>query len=619
MKLLYTITKKKTAGFLIILFITLFSQQINAQKEVAYVQRLGYTLGAGASTITDDPIIRMLNADTNFNVTVIEADFDGFGTDNQEINLSGYDLIIAQETFGSGWNIFKPGFALALRSLPAPIIYNKSYALRNGRALSSTPDAVITEVPALSVTVDPSNQANPIFNGVTYVGNTIELFNETAADNGEVGTRSINLLNDLAISAPGTLLATDPAITDVNKGILINDIPAGTQLGDDALDTLPVRMISFAFNYGAIARGDGTNITANMLQLWKNAAYELTGLNNPKKEIAYVQRLGYTLGAGASTITDDPIIRMFNNDPDYNITVIEADFDGFGTDNQEINLSGYDLIIAQETFGSGWNIFKPGFPLALRSLPAPIIYNKSYALRNGRALSSTPDAVITEVPALSVTVDPSNQANPLFNGVTYVGNTIELFNETAADNGEVGTRSINLLNDLAISALGTLLATDPAITDVNKGILINDIPAGTQLGDDALDTLPVRMISFAFNYGAIARGDGTNITANMLQLWKNAADVLTGSTLGTTDNFSLNEISYYPNPTMSTASLKIGGESEKTSLSLFNITGKKVWSKKLTTGNNQITPIDLSDLSLGIYLLTIEKGSASGTIKIVKQ
>lgn len=500
-----------------------------ATKKVAYVQKSGFVSAEVASSSMNDPIIKMLEADDNFVVTVIETDAAGTGLD-----LSGYDLIVAQETFGSGDAIWKVGGALNLRGA-VPIIYNKSWTLRNGRAISSA-TATINIAPDLSISVDPANQSNPLFSGITFLTDKIKLYNETSDNFGGVGTNSIDVLNRLELSDKTTLLASASTVTHADSAVVVNDIPQGTQFGSDVADVSGARMIAFAFNYGAIIRGDGANITSEALTIWRNAAYLLTGKTPPKdlyfnvdyilppKEVAYVQKAGFVTVDGASTSTTDPIIKMLRDDPAFNVTIFEVASDSVGFD-----LSSYDLIIGQETFGSGDNIWKSTGPLGIRNISAPIIYNKTWALRNGRGISSG-HAAVTATSNLAVKVDPANQANPIFNGLTFVGDSLKLFNTTANQDGGIGTNSIDALNRLELSSKATLLAHVDEGNDPDSSIVINYIPAGTQVGTDAADVLAHDMVALSFNYGAMIKNKGTNLTDDGLTIWRNAAYVLTGLT-----------------------------------------------------------------------------------------
>ncbi|MEQ8241097.1 MAG: Ig-like domain-containing protein [Cyclobacteriaceae bacterium] len=240
-------------------------------KKVAYVTKpSGYTSLETDAPNDDDPIIRMLRNDPNFEVDVLATDGAGTGLD-----LSGYDLIIAQETFGSGDAIWKSGNPLGIENISAPVIYNKTFALRNGRAISSA-DASVERTTELSVSVSPMNQSNPLFTGVNFTNNEVKIFNSLSTSG-----NALDPLINLELSTPGTLLASTASLSDndLDKAILINDIAAGTQIGSNAANTLNHRMVALAFFYGAMVKDDGHNLTNDGLKIWRNAAYVLTGMD----------------------------------------------------------------------------------------------------------------------------------------------------------------------------------------------------------------------------------------------------------------------------------------------------------------------------------------------------
>jgi hypothetical protein len=250
-------------------------------QQVAYVQRSGFTSGAGASASTNDPIFRMLDADPNFVVTVIETDAAGTGLD-----LTGYDLVVAQETFGSGDGIWSGPFDVQTNTVP--IIFNKTWAWQANKNHIESAAAAVALSAEKSVTIDPSNQDNTLFNGIDFSGgNEIILYNELADNNGADGTNAIDVLNNIEIGVLGTNLATVADVTtSPDTSIIINEIPQGTQIGTLAADMLKAPMVAFAFNYGAIIRGDGANISPEALTIWRNAAYKLTGLTVPTTLVA---------------------------------------------------------------------------------------------------------------------------------------------------------------------------------------------------------------------------------------------------------------------------------------------------------------------------------------------
>ncbi|TDD99702.1 T9SS type A sorting domain-containing protein [Flavobacterium cellulosilyticum] len=324
-----------------------------------------------------------------------------------------------------------------------------------------------------------------------------------------------------------------------------------------------------------------------------------------QKKIAYIT-LQKTMDPSASTVTNDAIIRMFNADSRFALTVITDD----GAGSSGTVLSNYDLVIVQETFGSANTIFDPAGILGIRNIPIPCIFNKVYAFQ-GSKNHITSIATTTATSNLAVTVDPSKQTNDLFTGITFSGNSIPLFISSGfGDNGAAGgPKSIDVENGLDLSATGTLLATVPEITVVSKALLINDIPAGTKIGTNAADVLQKRMITFGFNYGAMAAGNGTNITPQMLTLWKNAALLLTGQLSVKQNSLADNRVSVSPNPT--SGIVTINSTSEVKTITVFDTTGKKVQSAKNST------TVNLANQSKGIYLVQVQTENGTTTKKIV--
>lgn len=276
-------------------------------KNVLYVNQTGVGQGAGASAPGADPVIEMLQADANFNVTYVEVKSDG--TDFPD--LTGYDLVIAQENISSGAALFKPALPngkLGLKNVTVPIIYNKSYAFRNGLAVSETDASVPGGQTEVAVTVDPANQSNTMFRGISFSGgNEIPIFaSATAKDDGSTGgTKAIDAVINLDITAGGGTLATTSITTDPATSMVINFLPAGTGLGTSGTDVLTVDAVALSFSYGATVLGDGANISSEALTIWRNAAYILTGLPVPNS--LYVNPDYVTLGLdqNASTVSTD--------------------------------------------------------------------------------------------------------------------------------------------------------------------------------------------------------------------------------------------------------------------------------------------------------------------------
>ena len=85
---------------------------------------------------------------------------------------------------------------------------------------------------------------------------------------------------------------------------------------------------------------------------------------------------------------------------------------------------------------------------------------------------------------------------------------------------------------------------------------------------------------------------------------------------GEIPNFFAEEISVYPNPTTSNWTVDIPITEEITSLELFDVNGRKIW----TQPNVQFkAEVPASELPAGMYLLKIRIGSQEKTQKLIKQ
>src|SRR5690606_12527084 len=105
-------------------------------------------------------------ADPNFFVThAVSADGSSAGLPD----LAGFDLVIAQETFDSNDDIFKPGSMLGVKDVNVPVIYNKTWAFRSSRAIT---DGSATVVPTqnVSVTTRTGANAHPLLRGIDFTG-----------------------------------------------------------------------------------------------------------------------------------------------------------------------------------------------------------------------------------------------------------------------------------------------------------------------------------------------------------------------------------------------------------------------------------------------------------------
>ena len=313
---------KKTVLFTL-LFVAVSIISGVAQVKVAYITFVK-TMDAAASTVQNDPIIRMLSGDANLTVTV-KALTSVLATDVIS-DLSSFDVIIVQESFSGSAGMLMPSGALALKSIPKPCLYNKSYAFKSGRALTTSSAAGGKESnKSLAIKVQSTALSNDLFKGCTFVGDSIKCFNAYAADLGSTTTGAVKALNysdgnavtDASSTAISTLLAV-PSSNLTTPAISFNDIPAGSKIDSE---TTGARIITVGMNFGAICANGGTNITSDGLTIWRNAVYMLAGLtvpsskatlptgliNTPSSDLKVVSQQFYTINGRLVTTPNNGI------------------------------------------------------------------------------------------------------------------------------------------------------------------------------------------------------------------------------------------------------------------------------------------------------------------------
>ncbi len=276
-------------NYVLLLMSLVLSVSLMAVKKVAYVT-FQKTMDASGTTVQADPIIQMLSADVNLQVTV--KVLTAVAVTDVISDLATYDVIIVQESFSGSAGMLMPAGALALKTIPKPFIYNKSYALKSGRALTTSSAAGGKEATAcLTITVQPTALTNDLFKACTIgASNDITIFNALMTDT-SIPTGTVTTLKALNYStgnvltpATSTILAVPTNLnTDLTPvAISFNDIPAGTTIDSE---TTISRMIAFGMNFGAICGNAGNNITSDGLTIWRNAVYMLAGLTVPNTKV----------------------------------------------------------------------------------------------------------------------------------------------------------------------------------------------------------------------------------------------------------------------------------------------------------------------------------------------
>ncbi len=84
--------------------------------------------------------------------------------------------------------------------------------------------------------------------------------------------------------------------------------------------------------------------------------------------------------------------------------------------------------------------------------------------------------------------------------------------------------------------------------------------------------------------------------------------------LGIADNPSLANVSVYPNPTQGTVNISLPNLTEKATISLFDLQGRKILSTETTEIH---TALQIDNLQDGVYLVTIQNTTGSTSKKIV--
>jgi hypothetical protein len=288
--------------------------------------------------------------------------------------------------------------------------------------------------------------------------------------------------------------------------------------------------------------------------------------------------------------------------------------------------SPYDAIIIQESMGGGDAILKPTGALALTKLVVPTLYNKTYALAPARAFVApfTGAGAEATVGTFSMKVDSINQTNPLFRGITFAADTVQLFTKPAQDNGAVPTAVTTTMKALNVGTNvqgteGTLLAYPKGMTPT---VFLNNIFAGDTIGGQLINT---HIITFGMNYGAQCRDHGLNMTNANYTLWRNAVYTLVGLPVPSTpmkvvtDPVNVAEVTglnvvVYPNPT--TSNINIANLNLNSTVKIFNMTGQQVFNGK---ANSDVMTVDMSRYSNGIYMLQVVSNGKSLKSKIIKK
>lgn len=324
------------------------------------------------------------------------------------------------------------------------------------------------------------------------------------------------------------------------------------------------------------------------------------------KKIAYLTKDGKVPAAGAAESDNDAVIQIIKADANYELTIFKCDASGNDvTTSAPVNFTGFDVIVAQETFGSGDAVWKTGNPLYLGSLPLPTLYNKVYALRSGRALTTGSGASV-DAGVLNMTIAAGQESHPIFAGITATGGSFPVSKGGVTDDGADGTKTVQYNTGNVVSG-NTLLAYPEG--GVDAVIAVNDMPAGTTI-DDA--TLSSRVIMLDFNFGQLIYGGTGNLTPEGLLLWKNALNIL-ANTSGSTSNQIVKSDDFNVSFTGSNLTVNFGTEQEA-NVFVYTIAGKLI-GKQMVNGIS--ANVEMAGQTKGIYLVKVLGEKINGTQKFV--
>ncbi len=76
------------------------------------------------------------------------------------------------------------------------------------------------------------------------------------------------------------------------------------------------------------------------------------------------------------------------------------------------------------------------------------------------------------------------------------------------------------------------------------------------------------------------------------------------------------KVDVFPNPVNNIVNINLTGYTGKSDLSLFDVNGRMVINRQVSTTN---TPLDISALPAGVYMLRIKNGGKEVKMKIIKQ
>jgi len=140
----------------------------------------------------------------------------------------------------------------------------------------------------------------------------------------------------------------------------------------------------------------------------------------------------------------------------------------------------------------------------------------------------------------------------------------------------------------------------------------NSVPTSIEVDQD---------VTYTFNYTIPSTSNIENMRAVVVLIDQSNGEIINAETASFNvgiENINTIETSIYPNPTSDILNIKFDGEAKEYLISLFNVDGKTVLTKKINATSNKVhVTISTKDLQEGTYFINISTKGKSTSKKIV--
>ncbi|MFC2152641.1 T9SS type A sorting domain-containing protein, partial [Bacteroidota bacterium] len=316
--------------------------------------------------------------------------------------------------------------------------------------------------------------------------------------------------------------------------------------------------------------------------------------------------------------TVEPLVTATENDPNANAVITQA------TDVEGDLAARTATVVVTAEDGNVTKTYTIVFSIALNS-DATL----SALTVNSGTLVPAFDAVIidytvelpygtTTEPVVSATENDAN-ANAVVTQATDIEGDLAARTATVAVTAEDGstTKTYTVIFTVALNNDATVTSTEYTVN--STALTISGIPFGTPLASFESNLTAAEGATFE-TYEA----DGATVATDLATDYKvivTAEDGTTTKTYTVTvltgTNFIINniDIKLYPNPSNGLFKLELSNaNNEEFFVDIYDVIGKKVYT---ATISKNITIIDLSEMNIGIYYVSIKKGDNRKVSRII--